>query len=300
MEQDEIYVKSFIEFLIEKDLMFWGSHNDTEAFCKIDLSYQSPCTIDNAILDFDEMSEYKIHRLIKELDFLNCKNIQIRFFYNPPVYKVKELLMEINTTCINNIEFIIPYSIEMDEYILHQVKENNRIDKVWFYGYSQNNYREIVPSKKVIYLSEIVASENCCGIVSEEYFTMTLSFYTESINYNTCLHKKISIDKRGNIRNCPSSATKYGHVAFNSIISVANLEEFQKVGLIKKEKISVCKDCEFRHICSDCRAYLDAPGDLLSKPLKCGYDPYTNKWEDWSQDVTKQNAYKFYNSQSNV
>jgi hypothetical protein len=48
-----------------------------------------------------------------------------------------------------------------------------------------------------------------------------------------------------------------------------------------KDQIDVCKDCEFRHIRTDCR--IRRNDNIYSKPtLKCGYSPYTNEWEDWS------------------
>lgn len=49
---------------------------------------------------------------------------------------------------------------------------------------------------------------------------------------------------------------------------------------ITKDKVSVCKDCEFRYICTDCRAFVSSPDDPYSKPAKCSYDPYTATWAD--------------------
>ena len=54
------------------------------------------------------------------------------------------------------------------------------------------------------------------------------------------------------------------------------------------------KDCEFRYICTDCRAYVEDPEDILSKPLKCGYNPYTGEWSEWSTNPLKQKAIDFY------
>ena len=59
-------------------------------------------------------------------------------------------------------------------------------------------------------------------------------------------------------------------------------------------KIHVCKDCEFRYICTDCRAYIEDPNDILSKPLKCGYNPYTAEWSEWSRNPLKQKAIEQY------
>ncbi len=34
---------------------------------------------------------------------------------------------------------------------------------------------------------------------------------------------------------------------------------------------------------------------MYSKPLKCGYNPYTNVWEEWSINPLKQKAIDYYN-----
>ena len=86
----------------------------------------------------------------------------------------------------------------------------------------------------------------------------------------------------------------YGNIRNTKLIDVVNNPEFQKVWHIKKDEITKCQDCEFRHICTDCRAYLENPEDQYSAPLKCGYDPYTCTWEEWSTNPLKEKAIAFY------
>ncbi|MCG2686268.1 SPASM domain-containing protein, partial [Candidatus Parcubacteria bacterium] len=53
------------------------------------------------------------------------------------------------------------------------------------------------------------------------------------------------------------------------------------VGLrtITKDKIEVCRDCEYRYACGDCRVLaLEQTGDLCAKTPFCSYDPYTGVW----------------------
>ncbi len=64
------------------------------------------------------------------------------------------------------------------------------------------------------------------------------------------------------------------------------------------KKTASCDDCKFSYICTDCRAYLENPEDMYSKPLKCGYNPYTNEWEEWSANPLKQKAIDFYGMQN--
>lgn len=32
----------------------------------------------------------------------------------------------------------------------------------------------------------------------------------------------------------------------------------------------------------------------MSKPLKCGYNPYTSEWAEWSTNPLKRKAINFY------
>jgi len=77
-----------------------------------------------------------------------------------------------------------------------------------------------------------------------------------------------------------------------------NKRGFKKYWKVTKDIIEVCKDCEFRHVCTDCRAYTERTkfnnGIDLSKPLKCGYNPYSNKWTEWSTNPLKKEAIMFY------
>ncbi|MEM8527245.1 MAG: hypothetical protein AAGG68_21570 [Bacteroidota bacterium] len=34
--------------------------------------------------------------------------------------------------------------------------------------------------------------------------------------------------------------------------------------------------------------------DIYSKPLKCGYNPYTGEWAEWSTNPLKQKAIAYY------
>jgi hypothetical protein len=38
----------------------------------------------------------------------------------------------------------------------------------------------------------------------------------------------------------------------------------------------------------------------LSKPLKCGYNPYTNEWAEWSTNPLKEKAIAYYGMQDLV
>jgi SPASM domain peptide maturase of grasp-with-spasm system len=151
-----------------------------------------------------------------------------------------------------------------------------------------------------IYFSNRLLTNKLCGYILPEIFENNLELYTESLKYNTCLNRKISIDENGEIKNCPSMTKSFGNIKNITLEQAVNKEGFKDTWNIKKDDIAICKDCEFRHICTDCRAYLQNPYDIFSKPLKCGYNPYTNKWENWTTNPLSKIGIEHYELQELV
>jgi len=91
----------------------------------------------------------------------------------------------------------------------------------------------------------------------------------------------------------------FGNIKDTTLEKALLHPDFKKYWNLTKDEIEVCKDCEFRYICTDCRAYTErthtnAEGLDISKPLKCGYNPYTGEWQEWSTNPLKEKAIKYY------
>ena len=130
----------------------------------------------------------------------------------------------------------------------------------------------------VYYADKVLAPENC-GVVSTDYFCIGMKHFTESQHHNTCLNRKICIDANGDIKNCPAMAKSYGNIKDTTLEEAINKPGFKDLWYVCKDQIDVCKDCEFRHICTDCRCFIKDPGNIYSQPAKCTYNPYICLWE---------------------
>jgi len=108
---------------------------------------------------------------------------------------------------------------------------------------------------------------------------INMDFYSECINFNSCLNRKISIDAQGNIKNCPSCTQSFGNIKDTTLKQALEHPDFKKLWSITKDQVDVCKDCEFRHMCTDCRVYIKDPENIYSQPSKCTYNPYIAKWQ---------------------
>ena len=102
--------------------------------------------------------------------------------------------------------------------------------------------------------------------------------FSEALKYNLYYNKKAYIESNGDVYCAPTINEKYGHIFNENILNIINVPRFQRYWGITKDDISVCMDCEFRYICTDCRIFKKDNNDIYSKPEKCTYDPYKNTW----------------------
>jgi len=286
-------LRRWLDYLIEVEYGFLTAN--PEYFPSINNNWFSPYKIENSIIEIGKNSFIHFDLLIKILCTLNCKFLEIRFFKYFSIKLVKNLMKLVENSIISSIEMYIPYSKKLNVLEIIKMAENYpRISSIVIHGCDCKEKK--IASLKVNFTEVTINSSKFCGIISSEYFSINIPTFTESQHHNTCLNRKLSIDAEGNIKNCPSLPEVYGNINDPDldIIKIVESKEFQKYWNIKKDDIKICQVCEFRHVCTDCRAYREDPDDLYSKPLKCGYDPYTGEWEEWSTHPMKQKAIKYY------
>ena len=298
-------IDEYFEFLIEHEFAF---QTDTpELFPEMSLDWFEPAIINNAIIDISKESTFDIFIVLNQLDDFNCKNIQIRYYRDTSIKEIKSVIdyLDTNEMFITSVDFIFPIlKIKNIKAVYSElIKNHKRINSIINYNASKKEFIEPINEFNrgyIVFVEENVLSQKTCGRIASDFFTPNIKTFTESQNYNTCLNKKISIDINGNIKNCPSMAQSFGNIKDTTLEEALNHKDFKKYWNITKDKIDVCKDCEFRYVCTDCRAYIEKPEDMYSKPLKCGYNPYTNEWSEWSTNPLKQKAIAYYGMQELV
>lgn len=303
-EYDDI-INEYIEFLINEELAFI---TDTpHLFPEMSLDWYEPAIISNAIIDISNESEFELPPILNQLNNFNCKNIQIRYYRDTSIKEIINIVeyLDKSESFITSVDIIFPLlEIEnIKELYLNIIKKHKRISSIINYNSKKDEFIEPINEFNrgyIAFVTENVISQNSCGIIDSKFFTINIKNFTESLNHNSCLNRKISIDKRGNIKNCPSMVQSFGNVKNTTLQEALSHKNFKKFWNITKDQIAICKDCEFRYVCTDCRAYTEEPNNKYSKPLKCGYNPYTNEWEDWSANPLKEKAINYYGMQDLV
>lgn len=300
-EENKPILDEYLNFLLQEEYGFYCSKEEFDMFIDLDLRYQNPDRISNIIIEIKKDELPFLKQVITQVEKLGCKFVALVCYesLNPDDFGLIRLMFD--NTIIHSVEIISQYSVGVDEHSISELSTKfERLSSLFLFNSppkmtmgSRKKYGKVVFSQKKY------TNFSFCGGVSPDHFQTNLPKVLEAINHNSCLNKKIAVDINGNIKNCPAMPQSFGNIKDITLDEAIRHKNFNQYWNITKDDIAVCKDCEFRYICTDCRAYTEQP-DLnesrldVSKPLKCGYDPYTGEWEEWSTHELKQKAIKYY------
>jgi SPASM domain peptide maturase of grasp-with-spasm system len=297
-------IKEYLEFLTKYDLIHFVEADELESFPNMSMHWESPSLITNAVLQIESNNIELVKKTIYELETLGCKNLELQITINIEseleniLQELKYCFKDSRYACIN---ITINYLRKVQEKYFEILKIfDNRIGTIIIHSSPKTEFYTQGSMGNIYFIEQNISYTHSCGLISPNYLFANVPLFTEAQHHNTCLNRKISIDANGEIKNCPSMAKSYGNIKDTTLAEAIEKPGFKDLWDINKDKIHVCKDCEFRYICTDCRAYIENPEDIYSKPLKCGYNPYTAEWEEWSTNPLKQKAIEYYGMQELV
>jgi len=290
-KEDKPILIEYFNFLELNEMIFPLEEFEIKRFPKLPLQWDFPSLCSNALIDINEFSTYDVYRTLSELSKINCFHLQIRFFKFIDYTELTEIIQYANELSFRSIQLMMNYNDNIDEDLLRECMVKYwKLAKIEVYNAP---FEKIIPLlgliTMIIYYKEKLKSTDQCGCVDEKYFSIEMKHFTESQHFNTCLNRKISIDKNGEIKNCPSMEHAFGNITETNLSDIIENSEFRKLWSIRKDIIDVCKDCEFRYICTDCRCFIQNPDDIFSQPSKCRYNPYLAKWENEDGFISVEN-----------
>jgi len=291
----EVEFNSIKSFLLSNDLLCFSEM--VSFYQRIEPIFDYPSKVTNAIIDLKDNIDI-LEKCFSQLQAVNCLHYQIRYFRRIDKEEFRHLFSLLRNTFSFSIELAISCKEDLtEEIIVSFMHENPYIDTIIVYDSKFEGYSTVLESNGMqqnLYFTKQSLKIKSCGIVSPNYFTTSIPAFSESQSHNSCLNRKITIDFHGNIKNCPSMTKSFGHINDVDLAEILSDSDFRKLWDLSKDKILVCKDCEYRYSCTDCRAYVEDPKDITSKPLKCGYNPYDGEWTDWKKDPNKRTVIEFY------
>ncbi|MBD3196380.1 MAG: hypothetical protein GF317_15080 [Candidatus Lokiarchaeota archaeon] len=238
----------------------------------IDFLRKSVFHIDNNTLDLFENKKYE-----KIKDFIQLANKQ-------------ELLLEVDQDkwipSINfdnenqkdnlySFDLIIEERVDLD--IIKEKFSYCEIPRIIIYR-KRNGENEKMITKNIIRKRKDFSScikmctVNGCfnNHISEDY-------YRFNMRYNSCWGKKITVTNDYEIKPCIFSNIVISRIDEDSIDDI--IKKIKRYWFLTKNKITKCKDCEFKYICFDCREIArKSKNDLYAENPYCSYDPFKGIW----------------------
>ena len=109
-EYDE-EIGEYFEFLLRHEFGFWC--DDPDRFPPLDLAWEAPERITNAILDVDAGSDHDYAKLLAELDDLGCKALEVRVFHGAPLGLLRGILAAARHGRLRSIDLLAGHSPEL-------------------------------------------------------------------------------------------------------------------------------------------------------------------------------------------
>jgi SPASM domain peptide maturase of grasp-with-spasm system len=273
-------VNEYIDFLVEKEFAFIGTHHDVSHFVSMNLEWDNPSYITNAIIENSTINFNNIKSIANQMNKLQVEAIEFNSFISQICIDDLEKLLNAFQT-IDSLRFL-KLNIKYDEAVtsiekMSELIKRHPIIQTLIIFSSPFSFHE--ENNDCLFFIRQTLDIQSCGVVSKEYFALILPLFSESQAHNTCLNRKLCIDAEGNIKNCPAMKQSYGNIKDTILMEAIEKPGFKNLWFIHKNLIDVCKDCEFRHICIDCRCFIKDSKNIYSHPTKCTYNPYICKWQ---------------------
>ncbi len=122
------------------------------------------------------------------------------------------------------------------------------------------------------------------GLMTAPSFTVDRDTLSRYLSGHSCLLGKIAITDTGDVLPCIFSRNLVvGNIQESLLKDVVTGQKLEVVWKSTKDNVLVCRDCEYRYVCFDCRPLSEGVnrgrGEYLSAPYpRCTYNPYTGEW----------------------
>jgi SPASM domain peptide maturase of grasp-with-spasm system len=215
-ENDYHILDEYLLFLVDKEYIFEiENYEDALHFPSLDLNFEYPSKISNAIIDYSGDDEL-LKTILKSLGNLNCNFIVIRILCIVDLIDLRKLLDYFEGSVIFSIDVIMNYEKTITLKNLQEViKDYARINVisvfespiVLFNNTFVNNGMGNLFFTKSIYDRNLIPK-----IRDERNFAVNIKLFTEAIHFNTFYNKKIYISEEGAIKNSPYSTIILGTI----------------------------------------------------------------------------------------
>ena len=119
-------------------------------------------------------------------------------------------------------------------------------------------------------------------ITEAKFIKCSLENFRRRKHGHNCFSKNMCVTPSGKVIPCiMSRKTEIGDVLTQTLQEIWYSQQAEVFKGLTKDLIDVCKNCEYRYACFDCRPKtqkMTVGGNVFAKPPVCHYNPYAGSW----------------------
>jgi len=266
-EAEKGLMDDFLQQFVEAELGFFTQ--TPECFPAIDLEWDYPAIISNAILEFDVDISYEVKHVIEELDELGCQAMQWRILYPMSATLLEDYIRCLEKKRVRQVEILLPFELTYQQPVLQSLVDTYaRISRIVLYAAPSDS---VDPGVSVgIYHRKKDIRKDPVEIIHTDRFYANLEIFSEAQQHNVGLNRKVCIDRTGTIRNYLNHATTFGNVREQRIRPMVCTDAFRGKWFVSNGMIEGCKTCAYRYACVN-NSDLNQEAGKWYKTTPCNY-----------------------------
>jgi SPASM domain peptide maturase of grasp-with-spasm system len=279
---DPAVIDEYFEFLLQKEYIFFCSKEDFSQFSPLILQWDYSALITNAILCLDENSSYDLPEVMNQLENLGCRHVLIFSKAHLDIAYFECLLESLDLSTFQSIEI---HTRPHESLHLRSLKNfAGKFPRIRaFIVYSSVADKIYCEQSQPYGIIAFMREEACLtkdpGDSLSDYFNVNIHLFSEAQRHNVFYNRKLIVDVTGTISNTFTGECTDHRVSQSDLKEVVEAPSFQRLWNVSKDSIAVCRDCEFRYMCSDSRIPDQEQGGLWRFESECAYNPYLAKWK---------------------
>ena len=262
-------IVDYLEYLQKSNL---GSFSDGyQSYFPLNLEFDTTSTVENAIVEVSERNYIELLPFLAELRYLKCNAIELKVISDMSISSLHEIMEYCSEKGFELINVIDTQNfLEITIEILSQLKRYNCLSKIVVFSFKSKSSFGF--SDDMLILNSKDYNEDIRKTFSK--FAVNIRSFSEGLNYNLGLNKKIYLTHNFYISNYLGHDVKL-LVSAKEILP--SLDKINSSWSVSKDSVKICKDCQYRYVCNDVDELIEEDGLFVKKTL-CNYDPYTNVW----------------------
>lgn len=281
-DSEKTTIEEYFTFLFENEYIFFLRNTTRDNFPKLNTVFDSPHHFLTFVLDIKKSKANSVYMNLVNEQIKEClvATLVLRLidkdFTKDEVIKILDYLNDIPTRIIH---LFIDEECSFDESDYHDFLESNkRISIILIYN-SKENFGEklfntiwLEGTRKNIFLDPFIGND------SIKDFFVNMEHFVEAKNKNTYFNKRCYIDERGFISRFEKDLENFGNIDSTKVIDLIDNTDFVRYWNVTKNEIKVCRDCEYRFMCTDGRLPIQK-NKIYELEGECNYSPYTSSWK---------------------